>query len=160
MFPLAKTLLLSATLALSGCAGAVMIAAGEANNAELSADDLANFRMTFPVMMLLQPDDGPEKQFTGKFVGSVDGTSKFNLVGEGGVTCDGAIASDGQGTLNCSNGLDFAFTKAKPGIRMSGINFVTFVGKTRRVDGAFGWGNHANEAALRAALSEKLEDKG
>ncbi|MGR3661683.1 MAG: hypothetical protein ACU0CA_10940 [Paracoccaceae bacterium] len=155
MHALTKALLLTAIIPLTGCTAAVIVVAGAANDAEFSADDIAHMRMTFPVMMLLTPEDGPEKQFTGKFTGSVSGISKFNLASPDGVTCDGTIADSGKGTLTCSNGMNFTFTKAKSGIRLSGINFVEVVSKGQRINGAFGWGNHANAEALRTALAEK-----
>lgn len=157
MHALTKALTLAAIIPLSGCTAALVVVAGAANDAEFSADDIARMRMTFPVMMLLTPENGPEMQFTGKFVGSANGTSKFNLASAGGVTCEGTIETDGRGELVCSNNLTFAFTKAKPGIRLSGINYVEVVSKGKRIDGAFGWGNHANAEALRTAMAEKPE---
>lgn len=160
MISLVKPLLLSASLALSGCAGAAVIAAGEANDADITTKDVTHLRMAFPIMMLVQPEGGAERKLTGKLTGSLDGRTVFTLKSEDGVTCDGKIDSEGRGNLNCSNGLAFPFSKEKSGIRMSGINTASTVRDGTTVDAAFGWGRDANEAALRNALAKKLASNG
>lgn len=150
-------LFVSLSFGLSACEVPVMVAAA-ANDAEMTAQDMIRFRMTFPAMMLVVPEQGEERLFSGSMLGSANGSARITLTSETGETCTGEVSPDGSGQMTCSESGTFPMVREDgERTRMSGVIYregsvnieIGEVGYQL----AFGWGRRANEASLRESIS-------
>lgn len=136
-------------LTLAGCEIPVMIAAG-ANDAKMTG----MFEITFPAMMLVQPQESPELLYEGTLVGKANGSAKFFMTGSDGSSCEGATTTKGVGQLTCDNGIVYPFPEQTERPKMSGINVSEGEMNGEPGVAAFGWGKLANEGALRSGIAE------
>ncbi len=157
---------LFAAVFLAGCEVSAMIAANNAGGEMTSA-----FKVSLPAVVLVKLDTGEEDFLTGNLIGHISGRSEVALTGAKTGVCKGKTNTKGEGSLQCSNGLELSISAdTSGGPKMSGVesqigqvdarglkNF-GFTKKTAdpsrvRYVSAFGWGKMANDAAVRAVVA-------
>lgn len=136
--------------ALSGCEVPVMIAADQ-NQGQMSG----MFEITFPAMMLVQRSDGVEEILEGSLIGHANGNAKYDVTGPKSGRCIGEyIKKTGISKISCEQGFSYSENIGQQKAKMSGTNIATGTYDGVAFVGAFGWGNDANEASVRAAIEE------
>lgn len=134
---------------LMGCEVPVMIAA-EQNQGKMTGI----FEITFPAVLLVRTDDGDEELLRGELIGHANGSARFALDGPTWGHCTGTSTKAGTTTMQCAEGVDFTMETGRQKAKMSGINVSNGTFEGTAFVSAFGWGNDASEAAVRAALAE------
>ncbi len=135
---------------LSGCEIPVMMAAN-ANDAEMTGAA----EITFPAMVLIRVQGEEDELLPGKMRGYVNGNAKFELVGPTYGACFGEFIKRTElVTMSCENGAEIRQFVDAGKQRMSGVNVTRVTEEDFGYEVAFGWGNDANEAAVRAALKK------
>lgn len=149
-------LALTASAALAGCEVPVMIAANQNQGAMTGM-----FEITFPAMMLVQLDDGREQILTGSLMGHASGNARYDLTGPVSGRCTGGYdKKSGINMLSCEDGFAYSEYVGPQRPKMSGVNVAEGTYEGAAFIGAFGWGNGANEASVRAALEEYKLNQG
>lgn len=133
---------------LSGCEIPVMMAA-DANDAEMTG----MFEITFPAVLLVQTADGGEELLTGELRGYANGNSNFTLVGPDSGTCEGSSTAAGDMVMSCESGFQMDRNVGRQRARMTGTFVLDGSWQGVAYVGAMGWGNDANEPAVRAAIA-------
>lgn len=106
------------------------------------------FEITFPATLLVRFDHGEEEILTGTLIGHANGSARFELFGPEWGNCQGTTTRTGFTRMSCSGGVQVEMETGHQKPKMSGVN--VFAGP--EFVSAFGWGNDASEAAVRAAL--------
>lgn len=133
---------------LSACEAPVLIAAS-ANDAE----GVGLSTVTFPAKMLWVSNDGPDRLFSGKMIGSLAGHADFDVTSTDGLQCVGRAEKDGGVTMTCDGG-QITYRGAPANKAFSGVRYAD-VGDD--LQSAFGWGKGANEDLLRLAIAEQRD---
>ncbi|MCV2864780.1 hypothetical protein [Defluviimonas sp. WL0075] len=110
------------------------------------------FEITFPATMLVAFDGGTEELLDGKLIGHANGSAKYDLTGPVWGHCTGGFTKAGISTLECENGMKITVDIGPQKPKMSGVNVVSGTALGVAFVSAFGWGNDANEGAVRAAV--------
>lgn len=119
------------------------------------------FEITFPAMMLVQRADGVEEILEGSLIGHANGNAKYDVTGPVSGRCTGAYTKNtGINTITCEGGFTYSENVGRQRAKMSGTNIATGIYDGVAYVGAFGWGNDANEAAVRAAVEEYKSAQG
>lgn len=135
-------------LAVSGCEVPVMMAA-DANDAKMSGV----FEISFPAVLLVQVEGHGEEFLAGEMKGYANGNAKFDLTGPNYGQCVGDYKTSSQLlNLSCDNGVIVQQKVEEPTMKMSGVNVAHSVQDGQAILAVFGWGNDANEAAVRKAI--------
>lgn len=140
---------LLAVTTLSGCEVPVMIAA-EQNQGKMTG----MFEITFPAVMIVQFEEGTEEVLKGDLIGHANGSAKYDLSGPTWGHCTGGFSKPGISSLKCDNGASVSVDIGPQRPKMSGTNVVAGEALGNEFISAFGWGNDANEAAVRQAIAE------
>lgn len=111
------------------------------------------FEVTFPAVLLVQTDNGTEEFMTGELRGYANGNSNFTLVGPTYGTCEGSSTAAGDMLMTCENGFNLDRNVGRQRARMTGTYVLNGSWNDTGYVGAMGWGNDANEDAVRAAIS-------
>ncbi|WP_296423736.1 hypothetical protein [Yoonia sp.] len=134
---------------LAGCEVPVMIAA-DANGGQMTG----MFEITFPAALLVQTADGNEEFLTGDLRGYANGNSNFSFTGPTYGKCEGSSTSAGDMVMSCDNGLEWDHSLGRQRAKMTGTFVLDGTSEGIGYVGAMGWGNDANEAAVRLAIAE------
>jgi len=145
-------------LSLTGC-GALFQAALDANQGEVTG----RTEVTFPAVLLITAAEYDVDEFlVGEVVGDRSGSARFSVANPTYGRCEGTSTRAGIVTVACSNGYSttsdvgrqrvemsgtYAYFGTVSGLEVDGVVVPDFEGS-----GVMGWGNEANEAAVRAAL--------
>lgn len=133
---------------LAGCEIPLMIAA-DANDGQITG----MFEITFPAVLLVQGPDGNEEFLTGDLRGYPNGESRFSLIGPTYGNCEGSSTPAGELVMSCDKVFDLVANIGSHRARMSGTYVLDSTWEGVRYVGAMGWGNDANEAAVRSAIA-------
>lgn len=110
------------------------------------------FEVTFPAVLLVQITDVGEELLVGKLMGHANGSAKYDLTGPTWGHCIGGYSRDGVNSLSCENGFAISENVGKQRAKMSGVNVVAGTEQGKAYIAAFGWGNDANDSAVREAI--------
>ena len=139
---------LLAITTLAGCEVPVMVAAKQ-NQGQMTG----MFEITLPAVMIVQFEEGTEEVLTGDLIGHANGSAKYDLTGPTWGHCTGGFNKAGISSLTCENGTSVSVDIGPQRAKMSGTNVVAGEALGNEFVSAFGWGNDANEAAVRQAIA-------